>query len=80
MKFNKIPFLLWCIYNGIVFILGIWVIPEVISARKSTINIAGLITATIIGTPLGIKWFYDWKSIQKKLARLKELENKRIVT
>ena len=80
MKFKKILFLLWCIFNGVSFILAIWVIGEVIASGKSTINIAILIANIVIGTPLGIKWYYDWISIQKKLVRLKELENERIVT
>lgn len=75
-KFNKWLSIIWCIYNGISFMIGFWVFPEVISTGKSTINIAILIAVVVIGIPLGIKWFYDWKKVQKKLVRLKELENK----
>lgn len=80
MKFKRVLLLLWFLFYGTSVAIGLLVIPEVIITGKSTINLTLLIVATIIGAALGIKWLYDWKAIQKKLDRLKELESEQAVT
>ena len=80
MKFKRILLLFLLIFNGTSVAIGLMVIPEVIISGKSTINLTLLMVAIILGIALGIKWLYDWKEIQKKLNRLKELESKLPVT
>jgi hypothetical protein len=73
---KNILVLLWCILNGICFSLGLWVIPDVIIEGKSTINPTILIVVIVIGSPLGIKWFYDLKRTQRKIISLQRSANK----